>query len=151
MIRRTSAHLSPVLLPLYASSRIQAGSFAIGGRFSQMASNRSASADTNAFFFAAISSNLAPQRALTTRPSNPTVSPCLSTFSIYSFTVGTPSSPMRYKVMVVPSNCLAACTKYLPSVQSPASVIVITAVPADPVNPVIYVLAIKYSPTYSDS
>ena len=47
--------------------------------------------------------------------------------------------------------CAAACTKYLPSVHSPASSIVMTAVPAEPVKPVIYLRALKCSPTYSDS
>ena len=37
---------------------------------------------------------------------------------------------------LLPESCSSACTKYLPSVQSPALSIVITAVPAVPLKPV---------------
>ena len=57
--------------------------------------------------------------------------------------VGTSGSPILNRVTGVPSNCCAAWIKYLPSVQSPAISGMMTAVPAEPVNPVIYFLHLK--------
>ena len=148
---RMSASLSAVSFPVYLKSRIRTCSFESSGLSVQIISTKSSSTATLPFFLATISSNVAPQVLFTTRPSKPNVSPSPSVFSIYSSTVGTPSSPILKSVTVLPSSCAAACTKYLPSVQRPASFIVTTATPADPVNPVIYFLAVKCSPTYSDS
>ena len=57
--------------------------------------------------------------------------------------VRTPGCRSFRSIIPEPSNCFAACRKYLPSVHSPASSSVTTRVPAEPVKPEIYSLHLK--------
>ena len=126
-------------------------SFDIGGLSVHIRSIRSSFTYMLPCFSFAISESLLPHAAFTTLPSKPITPPSERVSFIYSSTVGTPSSPILKSFTVVSLSCAAACTKYLPSVHNPASSIVMTAVPAEPVKPVIYLRALKCSPTYSDS
>ena len=143
--------LSLIFSPVYLSSYIMTGAFESAGLSFQIISMRSSSAWIFPCFFSTMARSLFPHAPFMTRPSNPRQPPSLSVASMYPSTVGTPSSPIFLSSIVVSFNCFAACTKYLPSVQSPASSIVMTAVPAEPVNPVMNLRALKCSPTYSDS
>ena len=137
MASRTLDSLLSVLSPLQRSSRIHTFSSGICGRSVQISPTRSFSVSMDPPFSTAIFRNSSALTAPKVLPSNPTRPPARSSSFTYSATVGTPGSPMRNSRMPVPFNCSSACRKYLPSVHSPASSMVITAVPADPVNPVI--------------
>ena len=146
----TFSNFASILSPAYFSSNKNTGSLESGGLSVQIRSTRSSSAFIVPCFSSAIFRYSSPVFAQSTRPSQPIHPFSFNLSLINSVTVQTPSSPIRYSVTPLPSNCFAACIKYLPSVQSPASSCKMTAVPAEPVNPVIYSLALKYSPTYSE-
>mmetsp|Transcript_4120 Transcript_4120/g.13573 ORF Transcript_4120/g.13573 Transcript_4120/m.13573 type:complete len:327 (+) Transcript_4120:1397-2377(+) len=68
----------------------------------------------------------------------------------HSSTSGTPGSFSFINTHSVPASCLAACTKYRPSVHRSAWVGVTSAVPADPVKPVSHSLRWSSLATYSE-
>ena len=146
---RVRASLLSTVSPVYFCSSSNTGSSERIGRSSHTSSIRSYAYTTFPFFSDAIFSYSSPSVTETTRPSNPTFSPSARAVSKYSPIFGTPGCPIFISSTVVPSSCFAAWIKYLPSVHRRASVFETTAVPADPVNPVIYSLALKCSPTYS--
>ena len=101
------------------------------------------------FFSESFFSSEIPSSAAITLPSNPSFPPDGMLSERNSSVVGTPGSPILKSLIPEPSSWWSACMKYLPSVQRPASSFVITTVPAEPVNPDMYALVLKYSPTYS--
>ena len=88
----------------------------------------------------------------TTLPSKPITKPSFfsASASRNSSIAGTPSSPIFMSSMPLPSSCLDACRKYLPSVQSHAPSAVTSRSPADPVNPLKNARVLKNALTYSD-
>ena len=86
--------------------------------------------------------------ALTVLPSKPRHIPSPNFSSRNWCTVGTSGSPILKSSTPVPSSCAAAWMKYLPSVHNPAISCMMTALPADPVKPVIYFHASEYVGEY---
>mmetsp|Transcript_565 Transcript_565/g.3990 ORF Transcript_565/g.3990 Transcript_565/m.3990 type:complete len:226 (+) Transcript_565:2448-3125(+) len=78
----------------------------------------------------------------------PTFSPLDRLVASHVPTSGEPGSPARTSVQLLGSS-LSAWRKYLPSVQSAASFLVTTAVPADPVNPLMKARLAMQSGAYS--
>ena len=151
MASRRSESFSTVLFPAYFTSRLQIGSQDIAGREVQISPTRSLLQLIVTFFSCSKFWRPYPSSEFTTRPSNPRHPSTGSSSSKNSSRVGNSGSPMRYNLISLPESCSSACTKYLPSVQSPALSIVITAVPAVPLKPVRKWRHLKNSPTYSDS
>ena len=140
---RILAHLSARDSPAHFTSSSITGS--------QESAGRSESVWRVAPFFARSSVSSSASSALTVLPSKPRHIPSPNFSSRNWCTVGTSGSPILKSSTPVPSSCAAAWMKYLPSVHNPAISCMMTALPADPVKPVIYFLHLKYSPTYSDA
>ena len=105
---RILPNLEAVVSPLYSSVKIHTFSVGSCGLSVQISFTRSFATNRLPCFFSAIFAYAAPSALERTLPSNPITPPCGSLSSTNSFTVGTPSSDMRYSVMVLPASCCSA-------------------------------------------
>ena len=136
--------------PVYVSSRMKTGVVGKLGRSNQMESKMSSVIVSNAkpVDFNSLLIDWASWCEFT-QPSIPTLSPFSNTLVSHSAMDGVSGKRSLKRRIPVPSNCSSAWMKYRESVHNPASSRVMTAVPAEPVKPLIHLRVSQCSDTYS--
>ena len=150
--RRIIASFSCAVVPQYSNGCMTTGSSGIAG-LSVHISSRGSRFVLNVSPPEALRSAISPCVSASehTIPSMPTsfVPVSASCLPIHSAIVGVPSIFIFISTNSVPASCSAAAMKYLESVHNAAPVIVTTAVPAEPLNPLIHSRPFQCSGTYS--